>query len=383
MNERSDREGDSTFARRGSLLKSRGIAALTLLLALDCAIFHSPLYSQWVKPHSYAGALVQRCSLAQAKEKPDARLVALVGDSRIREGFSAKLFDQMAAEKSLPDRALNLGVSGSTLRVWYYLLKHVDPHCRAFDTIVVALPSFWDEDYSPDLSNNKLDLQIALPILQMTDVPVFLTSFEDYNARIEVLLGSLFKMYGYRRDLRNFLAHPKDRIVEVDDSNKYWEQRDYDYNGDNNSLAGLKVVNDRVVNVPTFLEQAKLDRLKMVIFPGPPHPDFRKWHYLRYWTDRLVERYRNSPTKIVILCIPNNPVPVQRTRPQIHTTVAFLSKKPNVRVLPIAKFSSLNKPEYFYDDIHLNRIGRQKFTQMLSTELFDSSVVVTSAALNR
>jgi len=371
------------MAQQDSPLKSRGIAALALLLALDYAIFHSPFYAQWVKPHSYAGALLQRFNLALTKEKPDARLVVFVGDSRIREGFSAKSFDQMAAEKSLPDRALNLGVSGSTLRVWYYLLKHVDPHCRAFDTIVVALPSFWDQDYSPDLSNNKMDLQIALPILQMNDVPVFLASFEDYNARIEVLLGSLLKMYGYRRDIRDFLSNPKDRIAEVDDSNKYWEQRDYGYNGDNNSLAGLRVVNGRVVNVPRFLEQAKLDRLKMVIFPGPPTPDFWNWHYLRYWTGRLVERYRSSPTKIVILCIPNNPVPVQRTQPQIDTTVKDLAMRPNVRVLGVGTFSSLNKPEYFYDDIHLNRMGRQKFTQMLSTELLDSSLAATSAALNK
>jgi hypothetical protein len=364
--------------------KSRALWAIVLFLSVDVVLFRLPVYCQFVKPNSFTGALVQRCQLAAEKQKESTPLVALVGDSRMREGFSAKIFDQVAAGQAMPDRALNLTVSGSTLRVWYYLLKHVDPNCRAFKMIVVGLPSFWDEDYSSELANAKLDLQLSLPVLKAIDTPEFVESFEDGNVRNDVLLGAVLKLYGYRRDVKNFALNVSDRLAERADADRYWEKSDYLYEGDKNSLAGIRIVNhNELANVPPCLEQAKVDRLKAIVFPGPPNPEFWRRHYLQYWLNRLAQRYADSSTKIVLVCIPNKPLPVQDLRPHINKTISDLAKYPNVRVLPEDTFASLNKPENFSDDIHLNVGGRRQFTQMLSEKLLDPSFLATRTALNR
>jgi len=363
--------------------KSRALWAIVFFLSVDAVLFRLPVYCQFVKPHSFTGVLVQRCQLAAEKESEHAPLVAVMGDSRMREGFSAKIFDKVAVDQSIPERALNLTVSGSTLRVWYYLLKHVDPSCSAFKMIVLGLPSYWDEDYSSELSNTKLDLTLSLPILKAVDTPAFVESFEDRSIRNDVLLGSVLKSYGYRRDVRDFVLNLSDRLAERTDSDKYWETRDYSYEGDKNSLTGIQIVkHDQFGNVPPHLEQAKVDRLKFAVFPGPPNPDFWKRHYLQYWVNRLVERYADSPTKIVLVCVPNHPLPVQDPRPHINRTISSLAKFPNVRVLPEDTFASLNRPEYFSDDIHLNVTGRRKFTEMLSEKLLDPSLLATRTALN-
>jgi hypothetical protein len=358
------------------------LAALLLLFVLDALIFRTASYEHLVRPYSFAGALIQRSWLAEARKKSGAPIVAVIGDSRVREGFSAKLFDQMAENAALPLRALNLGVSGSTLRVWYYLLKHIDPDCRAFDTIVVALPSYWDEDYTPDLADNKLDLQILLPVLRATDIPQFVSSFEDRVCKLDALLAALFETYGYRRDLKDFLSHPLARIADCAYFEKFWQSQDYDYMGDKRSMAGLKVLNNQLVNVPSFLEPTKLDRLKQLTFPGSLGPDYRCCQYFPFWLGQIVQRYKGSPTKILVLCIPNKPVPVCSIRPKIDRTIESLSCYENVHVLPVDAFSLLENPCYFFDDVHLNAEGRKKFTEMLTDLLLDRPSMMTRLSAN-
>jgi hypothetical protein len=363
--------------------KSKALWAFVLFLSMDVLVFRLPVYSQFVKPHSYTGALVQRCQLAREKEQTNLPLVAFVGDSRMREGFSQKYFDEEAIRQSLPVRAAQLAVTGSTLRVWYYLLKHVDPDCRAFKLIVIGLPSFYDEDYSTDLANNMLDLQLTLPTLKAVDTPDFVGSFEDKSLRNEVLLAAVLKSYGYRRDVKDFVLNTFDRLAERDDSDKYWEQRDYLYEGDKKSLAGISIRDHKeLINVPSHLSPMKLDRLKEVTFPGPNHPDFWKWHYLEYWLNRLARRYEGSATKLVIVCVPNKPLPVQRNRPHRDDAISEMAKYPNVCVFPEDMFASLNKPEYFWDDIHLNVKGRSSFTKMLSEKLLDSPLLAARTSSN-
>jgi hypothetical protein len=362
--------------------KSRALWAMVFFLSVDAVLFRLPVYCQFVKPNSHAGALVQRVQLAKEKEKENAPLVAVVGDSRMREGFSAKIFDELAADSSKPDRALQLAASGSTLRVWNYLLEDVDPDRNAFKMIVIGLPSFFDDDYSSMLVNNKLDLQMALPVLKTEDTLDFVKTF-DGDARGEMLLGAVLRLYGYRRDVKDFIMHAPDRLAELKDSAIYWKKSDYLYEGDRNSMAGIKINDQKqLVNVPPYLEQAKVDRLRCAVFPEPVEPDSLKRNYLEYWLNRLAERYAGSPTKIVLICIPNHPLPAQDPPPHISRTIVSLTKYPNVRVLPEDAFASLNQPEYFSDDIHLNVTGRREFTKMLSDKLLDPSLLATRTALN-
>src|SRR5476651_1448228 len=90
---------------------SKFLWAVIFLLALDVLIFRTSFYGRFIRPDSAAGTLLMRCRLAEKMKASKDQLVAVLGDSRMREGFSAKIFDELASPKPL--KALNLTVSGS------------------------------------------------------------------------------------------------------------------------------------------------------------------------------------------------------------------------------------------------------------------------------
>ncbi len=308
-----------------------------------------------------------RCKLAEDLKKSKDQLVAVLGDSRTREGFSAKIFDEIARDKPL--KAVNLTISGSTPRVWYYLLEEVDPDRHAFRSIVIGLPSYLDQCYCDPMSNAKLDLQILLPILKLSDTYEFVTSFADYRLRPETALACCLRMYGYRWDIKDFFADPLKRLSSCRQMAACWQTNDYLYSGNTESLKGAKISNGKIVNLPGYLSPFKALRLRLEVFLGwreiPPNHS----NYFSYWLYRIANRYQGTSTKIIIIHPPENPFPCKGKPPLNTKTIEMLSQLPNVFVDPANQYVSLQRPEYFYDDIHLNRMGRALFSNLLSRRI--------------
>jgi hypothetical protein len=349
----------------GAFINSKSVIAILLFIALEFLVFQSGFYNAFVKPDSFAGMLMQRFDLAKSGRGNNT--IALLGDSRLREGFSAQIFDQFAANNSL--HALNLGLSGSDPRVWYYLLKCADTHCDAFKMIVIALPSYWDEDYSTQTADKRDDLQILLPILGFSDAIEFTQSVSDPCLQKDYLAALLWKMYGFRQDLKDLLAHPKERFQECKFFSGAWQETDYQYQGHVGSLAGARIVNNQIVGLPDSLSDKQRQRLQLTLLGLLEREPNGRCPYLRYWLGKLVTRYAKSPTKLVFVRIPSYPFAAQPVAHRHTEAVQAIARLPNVIVHPSNAFVFLEKPEYFFDDVHLNNIGRKIFSCQLSPVL--------------
>jgi lysophospholipase L1-like esterase len=88
------------------------------------------------------------------------------------------------------------------------------------------------------------------------------------------------------------------------------------------------------------------------------------------WIGRILERYSGSSTAIVLTPVPRSP-----SGGMLGVAASYQSELPNVTpgktafLVPPRTFDFLEKPEYYFDNYHLNAKGRQLFTERLVAEL--------------
>jgi hypothetical protein len=103
----------------------------------------------------------------------------------------------------------------------------------------------------------------------------------------------------------------------------------------------------------------------------PPDPQIgRLAKFQRTWYGRIIDRYRESPTKIIFVRLARGPVP----RPdglthKLSSSIREFASRPNVILMDEHAFESLEHPELFRDALHLNREGIKKFSYMLEDEI--------------
>jgi hypothetical protein len=108
---------------------------IAVFLCVDGAIFHSGLYVSILAPSSYAGR-VWRITRAEKDRAPSAlKEVLVLGDSRIAEGFSATLANELGSPAGL--KFVSLAEPAASANPWYYMVREVDPTTRRYAAIVV------------------------------------------------------------------------------------------------------------------------------------------------------------------------------------------------------------------------------------------------------
>src|SRR5438034_11785795 len=85
--------------------------------------------------------------------------VLVVGDSRIAEGFSAAAADKLGSEAGF--KFLSVAEAASSIDIWYYALREVDPAAHRYTAIVfpMVMPT----------SKPALRISMAAPVLQYGD----------------------------------------------------------------------------------------------------------------------------------------------------------------------------------------------------------------------
>ena len=310
------------------------VAGFCVLFALDAALFRTPYYRQILEPDSYAGQ-VERVLHTGGNQS-----VAVLGDSRIAEGFSARIADQR--QPAL--RFLNAAVPGSTPRCWYYLLRDLDPQGGKFKAIVLPVDAYADEDGHWEWANRTLDLNFLAARLRLADTWTFTASFHSAETRWNALLVCLLKGVILRDDLQAFLAHPGLRLNKAALYQASGSEWAYNYGGNAKDLVGT-VLRD----------------------PSPRWPAPQNGLYAAYrreWFGRIIDRYKGSDTSITFLRLPRGPAAPSVNHAGGGSSILELS---GVTVLPENLFNRLEKPEFFFDQMHMNARGRQLF----STELAD------------
>jgi len=97
----------------------------------------------------------------------------------------------------------------------------------------------------------------------------------------------------------------------------------------------------------------------------PQHGD--KYRYRKEWLGRIVDRYRGTSTRVVFVRVPRAPVPPPASGTALPSAISELA--PAVTIVDENAFTSIEKPEYFFDSLHLNAQGREEFSKQLAARL--------------
>jgi hypothetical protein len=337
-----------------------GIAGL---VCLDGVIFHTDLYVSVLAPDSYTGRLAVITRAEKQRAPSDLKEVLVLGDSRMAEGFSSTIADELGSTAGL--KFVNLAEPASSVNSWYYMLREVDPAARRYRAIVLP----YGIGYEPSTAD-PLRISMAAPLLRYGDCFSFASGFQRWSGRFQAFVACILRGSAYQSDVSDLLEHPIERIRNVQQepqrlrSRAMYKGRDYDLVG-----TSYDPKTGRVTFSPQLTEAQREAIRKSLVQPSEAEIEYFL-NLQRDWIPRIVNRYSNSPTAIVLTPVPRGPF-----RELTGFSMATRAALPSVLLqrtafsLPEQTFDFLEKPEYYFDGYHLNAKGRQKFTETLVTEL--------------
>jgi hypothetical protein len=351
-----------------SLIVRRLIAfALACLgvFGLDALAFRTRWYPQLLQPDSTTGLFeMVLWRERQAQKRYGDNLVVTVGDSRF--GLAPKLSNETNPPPNYMLRSA--GVAGTSVRDWYYMLRDLDPSANRYRAVVFGINSYDDEDEAFEPDDDVRSLHYAIARLRVTDAIDFAFSFHSWELRWEAFRGSLFKGLVYQTDLREFLSNPKKRIRLARFNRSGFEEWTYNYLGTERSMAGLEIDWSALkAAFPPGADDNQRGTTENFLLYRPGPQTGRLAAFRRQWFGRILDRYRNSRTKIIFLRLPRGPIP----RPDFlsrakSSSIRELAARPNALLCDEHAFDSLEHPELFGDGMHLNRAGVAKFSPMLA-----------------
>ncbi len=359
-------EGPASFQSKASLVLTCA-SALVAWFLLDALLFRTCFYITWLKPETTLGIFGYVLRREQRAQRTlGDNLVATVGDSRFV--YNMRIVNGPGNKTGLVFR--NAGVWGSNPKAWYYLLRELDPHANRYRAVVLGLTNYEDEDLNVDTGEDQVQLRYVLTYLSLSDAFDFASTYHRRDTRFWVLRDALFRGFALQPDIHDFLEHPRRRIDVV---RLY---RDFDrwienHEETDSSMSGLKIdwANWSAQLPPGFADEAKTVEKGLMRRPAPQQG--RMAAFRRFWFGRILERYRESRTKVIFLRLARGPI----QRPDFlkrgsGSTVHDLARDyPNAALVGEHAFDSLEDPANFGDGTHLNRAGANRFAEMLPREI--------------
>jgi hypothetical protein len=344
----------------------RLLCAAAAFVVVEGVVFRTGLYSHVLEPDSTTGLLQSILDDEKRRAVAGPREVLAIGHSRM--GFRARAANELEGETGY--RFATIAMPGSSPRVWYYMLRDVDPTARRYAAILIGVDEYDDEDTEDDLSNREMDIRYVTPLLGWADVLPFAASYPEWRTRWLAARAALFKGYAYRADFQDFLAHHRSRMEKIAVMRREDGPRRYNEIWGSSDVTGLSVDwKTGTIHYPEGSTESQKRILTEVLLRGTAEQTGLRGKYLRQWYGRIAERYRGSRTKVVFLRLPRGPV----VRPFVvasKTAVAreLAASNAQVRLIGEHAFDSLEQPRFFGDPMHLNHVGSQEFSRMAARE---------------
>jgi hypothetical protein len=337
-----------------------GIAAF---MCVDGVIFHSGLYVSILAPNSYAGRIAEITRAEKERATSGLKEVLVLGDSRMAEGFSAPIANELGSPAGL--KFVSLAEPAASANTWYYMVREVDPTARRYSAIVIP----YGVGYEPN-SADPLRISMTAPLLRYGDCFNFASGFQRWSGRFRAFTACILRGSAYQDDIVDLLEHPIARIRSIQQEGRRMHSRAV-YKGRDYDLVGTSydATTGQVTFAPKLTEAQKLVFRKSLIQPSQSDTEY-SLKLQREWIPRIMSRYLNSPTAIMLTPVPRGPFVELPGFTKAHDSVLPTSVIQRTKFsLPGNTFDFLEKPEYYFDAFHLNAKGRQKFTETLVSEL--------------
>jgi len=337
-----------------------GIAAF---ICVDGIIFHSGLYISILAPDSYAGRVVEITRAEKRRAPSGLKEVLVLGDSRIAEGFSSTLANELGSPAGL--KFVSLAEPAASANSWYYMVREVDPTSRRYSAIVIP----YGAGYEPN-SADALRISMTAPLLRYADCFHFASGFQRCSGRFRAFTACILRGSVYQGDVGDLLEHPIARMRSIQreptgiHSREVYKGRDYDLVG-----TSYDATTGQVTFAEKLTEAQRLAFRKSLIQPSQAETEY-SLKLQREWIPRIMNHYSNSPTAIVLTPVPRGPFVELPAFTKGYGSILPNSviQKTNFS-LPANTFDFLEEPEYYFDAFHLNAKGREKFTETLVSEL--------------
>ncbi len=326
------------------------------------------VYTQWLEPQSTAGTVMMAASAVQQQWNPQKKNILIIGNSRIGEGFSAKLANGVINSNEY--NFVVLGLPGTTPRVWFYVLKNLDKDASKFYSVYLMAENYSDtaeENYN----DRDIDTAYLAAILTLGDLSTYPASFDDQKKSVDAYRNVLFPIAPLQKDMMQFLKNPSARIKQV----LLW-RRDYikwaaDYTGRSERLPNVAELTHGASILPQL---ADWQRPGMEwYFQALPKCNKEYLHSFRYnsrWFGAISEHYSQSAVHLGAFMIPRGPYHNQfGCDSRLKGSLASLHHKGSIDLIPSDVATRLEKPEYFFDHLHINAAGRSQFSEYLAVAI--------------
>jgi hypothetical protein len=342
------------------------LASVVAYALLEGAIFHTSIYPWILNPDASTGYLETILRIERERPKTGPQIVG-IGDSRML--LLARIANEHTAETGYTFG--NIATAGASPRCWYYMLRDADPTARLYKAILIGVESYDDAERWNDEYDNDSDLSYLIAHLRLSDLPEYSRSYHDPTKQWKAAEGILLKGLVYKHDFEDFLLHPIDRVRYVKLNQRGAFGWNYGYNGPPDTLTEYSVDWDaKTLAAPPNADPALFRKLKLRLVQPLPQDTGNESSYLKYWLGKVYEHYRGSPTRLIFLRLPRGGF-VRPDQPPYnpHSSVRELAEHPNVTLIDEHFFDSLEKPELFRDELHLNGPGMIPFSQMITQEV--------------
>jgi lysophospholipase L1-like esterase len=121
----------------------------------------------------------------------------------------------------------------------------------------------------------------------------------------------------------------------------------------------------RTLMFPPGIDAYNRGIIQATVMPNWPPYRGLTTRYREYWLPKIFDLYRDSPTRIILIELPRAPLPKPDATTPPYALRALLPHQ-RVTEFDAATFRDLERPEYFFDGLHLNRAGRAIFTDRLA-----------------
>jgi hypothetical protein len=339
-----------------------GIAAF---ICVDAIIFHSGLYVSILAPNSYAGRVAAITRAERERGSSGLKEVLVLGDSRIAEGFSTTLANEIGSPAGL--HFASLAEPAASANTWYYMVREVDPNTRRYSAIVIP----YGVGYEPN-NADALRISMTAPLLRYGDCFHFSSGFQRWSGRFRAFTACILRGSAYQDDVVDLLEHPIARLRGLQQegarmqSRAVYKGRDYDLVGTTYDAA-----TGQVIFASKLTEAQRLAFQKSLIQSSHSDTEY-SLKLQREWIPRIMNRYSNSPTAFVLTPVPRGPF-----LGLLGFYRGYDSVLPNSVIqrgtfsLPGHTFDFLEEPEYYFDALHLNAKGRRRFTETLVSEVME------------
>lgn len=354
-----------------------------LFIVLSLEIFlRTGLYDSFLKPLSYA-ANIKRIKKIIKESEIDPN-VLIVGTSVPYQGLLLDKLNEQSKKDKQNIYFQSIATQGAYITTQTMLLKYALTYRKNIRYIIhfadIDFP--WQERYDLELTNRSMLAQFNInETISLLKEVHYILKPEDYRY-------FYIKILTYQNDLRDLVLNPYNRIKSITRFKKSFNPNYVFINNNDYSLSSYgdtveKCIENASKGIPFYKNNkqitdephrtAVLDTCRMANYEPYFEPGRTNWENLFYLRlKKLYEIAQKNQIKIITI-LPPYSVFMKNARKELKAkfwieTIHKIDPKINILDHRFVLDDEKNL-DYFYDTIHLNRLGAEKYTQIFYADV--------------